>query len=67
MMGNLHIIRAGAGSGKTYRLCEVIADAGAGGLDPARILATTFTRKAAAELKGPLWMTPLASPYFSFT
>lgn len=51
-MGSLRIIRAGAGSGKTYRLCEVIADAVAGGLDPARILATTFTRKAAAELKG---------------
>jgi superfamily I DNA/RNA helicase len=51
-MGNLRIIRAGAGSGKTYRLCEVVADAVANGLDPARILATTFTRKAAAELKG---------------
>ena len=46
------MIRAGAGSGKTYDLCETVAKAVGEGLDPARIMATTFTKKAAAELKG---------------
>lgn len=48
---NLRIISAGAGSGKTYRLTsEMVAllqkDVRAGG-----IIATTFTKKAAAELQ----------------
>jgi ATP-dependent exoDNAse (exonuclease V) beta subunit len=51
-MGTLRVVRAGAGSGKTHDLCEHIAERVAAGLDPARLLATTFTRKAAAELKG---------------
>ncbi|TWT55490.1 UvrD-helicase domain-containing protein [Allorhodopirellula solitaria] len=50
--GALELIRAGAGSGKTYDLCETVAKAVCDGLDPARIMATTFTKKAAAELKG---------------
>ncbi len=61
-MGTLRVIRAGAGSGKTTRLCEVIAEAVASGLDPARILATTFTRKAAAELKGRIQAKLLTHP-----
>ena len=52
MTNKLELVRAGAGSGKTYDLCETVAQAVADGLDPARILATTFTKKAAAELKG---------------
>lgn len=48
----LEIVRAGAGSGKTTDLCETVATAVIAGLDPSRILATTFTKKAAAELKG---------------
>ena len=40
------------GSGKTTDLCRTVAEAVSQGLDPARILATTFTKKAAAELKG---------------
>jgi ATP-dependent helicase/nuclease subunit A len=48
----LEVVRAGAGSGKTTDLCNTVAQAVADGLDPARILATTFTKKAAAELKG---------------
>ena len=40
----------GAGSGKTYRLTEKLAEALKGGLDPEEVLATTFTNKAAAEL-----------------
>ena len=51
-MQALELIRAGAGSGKTTDLCRAIAEAVSEGLDPARILATTFTNKAAAELKG---------------
>ena len=52
MNDTLELIRAGAGSGKTYNLCETVAEAVNQGLDPARIMATTFTKKAAAELKG---------------
>lgn len=48
----LTVVRAGAGSGKTYNICQEVADRVVHGLDPARVLATTFTRKAAAELKG---------------
>jgi superfamily I DNA/RNA helicase len=51
-MNTLEVVRAGAGSGKTTDLCDTVALAVENGLDPARILATTFTRKAAAELKG---------------
>lgn len=51
-MTQLEVVRAGAGSGKTTDLCNTVSDAVAGGLDPARVLATTFTKKAAAELKG---------------
>jgi ATP-dependent exoDNAse (exonuclease V) beta subunit len=47
----LTIVSASAGSGKTTYLCETVAARVREGLDPARILATTFTRKAAAELK----------------
>jgi len=50
-MNTLEVVRAGAGSGKTTDLCNTVADAVVAGLDPARILATTFTKKAAAELK----------------
>ena len=52
MSNKLELVRAGAGAGKTYDLCETVAQAVVDGLDPARILATTFTTKAAAELKG---------------
>lgn len=51
-MNMLEVVRAGAGSGKTTDLCQTVADAVAAGLNPSRILATTFTKKAAAELKG---------------
>ncbi len=44
------MILASAGSGKTFQLGNrVIALAGARGVDPARIVALTFTRKAAGE------------------
>jgi ATP-dependent exoDNAse (exonuclease V) beta subunit len=50
-MGAITLYSAGAGTGKTYAICQEIADRVTKGLDPRRILAATFTRKAAAELK----------------
>lgn len=47
---DITIITAGAGSGKTYRIVTDITDAILEGVEPARIIATTFTRKAATEL-----------------
>lgn len=48
----LTFISAGAGSGKTYRLTEILRQKlGSGSLDPAGVIATTFTRKAATELR----------------
>ncbi len=48
---NLNIISAGAGSGKTYRLTEEMVELLKGGVRPGGIFATTFTKKAAAELQ----------------
>ena len=49
--GVLGIVRAGAGSGKTWEVTRWLAEQVVADVDPASILATTFTRKAAAELK----------------
>lgn len=43
---------ASAGTGKTYRLVQDIVAAVEGGLEPHRLVATTFTKAAAAELQG---------------
>jgi ATP-dependent helicase/nuclease subunit A len=48
---NLKIISAGAGSGKTYRLTSEMVDLVKKGVRPEGIIATTFTKKAAAELE----------------
>ncbi len=49
---NLKIISAGAGSGKTYRLMmEMVNLLKSGKVKPEGIIATTFTKKAAAELE----------------
>lgn len=45
-------IIASAGTGKTYTLVERIKATVDGGLAPERLMATTFTKKAAAELAG---------------
>lgn len=56
-MKHLKIISAGAGSGKTYRLTQEMAallspqEGKAALVRPSGIIATTFTNKAAAELK----------------
>lgn len=50
--GKVDTIIASAGTGKTYSLVEAIRDVIGGGLDPSRLLATTFTKRAAGELAG---------------
>ena len=49
---HVRFVSAGAGSGKTYRLTEELERALVeDGVEPSRVLGTTFTVKAAAELK----------------
>lgn len=51
-MNNIEFISAGAGSGKTYKLTVILADAlESGAARPNAILATTFTVRAATELR----------------
>ncbi|WP_298398324.1 exodeoxyribonuclease V subunit beta [Sphingobium sp.] len=52
MSNRVDTLIASAGTGKTYRLVEEIAAEVIAGTPPNRILATTFTKKAAAELAG---------------
>ncbi|MEO0338402.1 MAG: UvrD-helicase domain-containing protein [Bacteroidota bacterium] len=47
----IKIVSAGAGSGKTYRLSSEMVAFLQGGVRPEGIIATTFTKKAAAELQ----------------
>ncbi|MBK8557270.1 MAG: UvrD-helicase domain-containing protein [Lewinellaceae bacterium] len=47
----IQIISAGAGSGKTYTLTGKLVDLLQSGIRPSGIIATTFTKKAAAELQ----------------
>lgn len=49
---DITFISAGAGSGKTHRLTELLhRELTAGAMRPAGVIATTFTRKAATELR----------------
>ena len=51
-MKNITFINAGAGSGKTHRLTEILADwIIRKGNEADGILLTTFTKKAAAEIR----------------
>ncbi|MDY0002415.1 MAG: UvrD-helicase domain-containing protein [Polyangia bacterium] len=61
-MENVTLVRAGAGSGKTYDLCADLSERIAAGAAPARIVATTFTRAAAAELRSRLERAVLTLP-----
>jgi ATP-dependent helicase/nuclease subunit A len=49
-MGPISVVSAGAGTGKTWRLSTEYVSAAKAGASPSRIIATTFTIKAAAEL-----------------
>ena len=52
MSAQFRFISAGAGSGKTYRLTELLlAELKAGRVRPAGVLATTYTNRAATELR----------------
>ena len=49
---HITFVSAGAGSGKTYRLTELLhRELTAGGARPSGVIATTFTKKAATELR----------------
>ena len=51
-MTNIHIITASAGNGKTYRLSTILHEKIASKeVRPEAVIATTFTKKAAAELQ----------------
>jgi ATP-dependent helicase/nuclease subunit A len=52
MSENIHFISAGAGSGKTYALTQKLEELlSTSAVSPAGVIATTFTRLAAGELK----------------
>jgi len=49
---DITFISAGAGSGKTYRLTEILFnELASGAARPSGVIATTFTKRAAAELR----------------
>ena len=50
-MKNVELINASAGSGKTYSLTARIVDYLKSGLAPEALIATTFTNRAAGELR----------------
>lgn len=49
-LGPISVVSAGAGTGKTWRLSTEYVEAAESGMSTARIIATTFTVKAASEL-----------------
>lgn len=52
MKASITFISAGAGSGKTHRLTELLHhELTSGGVRPSGVIATTFTKKAASELR----------------
>lgn len=52
ILDKIEYINAGAGSGKTYKLTELLTDdIKSGKVRPDQVILTTFTRKAAAEFK----------------
>jgi ATP-dependent helicase/nuclease subunit A len=50
-MKNIELMNASAGSGKTFNLTAKVVDAMRSGIPPESVMATTFTNRAAAELK----------------
>ncbi len=55
MSARSHVLLASAGSGKTFRLTSHFLRLVALGVPPERILASTFTRKAAGEILGRIF------------
>ncbi|MBK6511883.1 MAG: UvrD-helicase domain-containing protein [Haliea sp.] len=51
MSANIHFISAGAGSGKTYSLTHKLETLLSSGEVTAGVIATTFTKLAAGELR----------------
>src|SRR5690606_30373065 len=49
-LGPISVVSAGAGTGKTWRLSTEYVEAAESGMSTSRIIATTFTVKAASEL-----------------
>lgn len=65
-MSNIHFIGAGAGSGKTYRLTHILYEKlESGAIQAAGVIATTFTIKAAAELRQRVRETLLENDRFA--
>ena len=50
--GKVRTVVASAGTGKTHNVVQSIAETIENGTSPEKILATTFTVKAADELRG---------------
>ena len=50
-MKNIELINASAGSGKTYNLTSRVVGILESGIEPEALMATTFTNRAAAELR----------------
>ena len=61
LRGKIEIVTAGAGSGKTYRITQDIVGRINAGMDTGGLLASTFTRKAAAELQERIQATLMRS------
>lgn len=65
-MSNIQFIGAGAGSGKTYRLTHLLYEKlESGAIQAAGVIATTFTIKAAAELRQRVRETLLENDRFA--
>src|SRR5262245_56830707 len=56
------VVWASAGTGKTRKLVEVYVELLERGLDPLRIVAVTFTEKAAAEIRDRIRVALYGSP-----
>ena len=64
MNAKITFISAGAGSGKTHRLTEILnKELNSGGVRPSGVIATTFTKKAATELREREVFQRLTSPW----
>ncbi|TVR54534.1 MAG: DNA helicase UvrD, partial [Gemmatimonadales bacterium] len=59
-MKDVKLINAGAGSGKTFELTSRVAEALESGVEPETLMATTFTIRAASELRERIRLNLLA-------